>query len=154
MELKFVHIHHVKLFLFFIAEYNDYFYGHSSLWNRRSKRAVISTTRLRHSLLFFRGKIFEWGSKRYPWPRLGRPLSSCAINWQFVKKGRSKCTMDEIETWNLHYVSKYGRYRLFSNNCHHFVNRLAFKLSRDCKMSYFQHVRKSLNSSLLLKKGV
>lgn len=129
-----------------IAETNDYFYGHTSLWNRRNKRAMVSTTRLRHSLLLFRGKVFEWGSKRYPWPELARLPWSCNIKWQFVKKGRSQCSLNEIEIWNLRYVIKYGRYRLFSNNCHHYVNRMAYKLRTDCRSRYIQYVEKGTAS--------
>ena len=94
-------------------------------------------------MLLFRGKIFEWGSKRYPWPKLGRPAWSCDIKWKLLKERRSKCTLDEIETWNEYYVMKYGPYRLFSNNCHHYVNRLAFKLSTDCRDAHVRYVKKA-----------
>ncbi|XP_046842781.1 uncharacterized protein LOC124436850 [Xenia sp. Carnegie-2017] len=114
------------------ADYNDYFYGSLSLWPGLKKRDIVKTFRLTHSVLLFRGKVFEWGSEKYKWPEMGRPSSSCKLKWNYEKKGRSRCSLDEIEVWNSQYEAKYSRYRLITNNCHHYVNRLADKLKTNC----------------------
>lgn len=100
--------------------------------------------------MLYRGKIFEWGSKRYPWPTLGRPVWSCGIRWDFERKGSSNCTLEEVELWSENYAMKYGRYRLLKNNCHHYVNRLAYKLGKDCATRYIQYVKKSSDIELSL----
>ena len=124
-----------------LDRYNDYFYGSTKLCLFRGKRGIVSTTKWAHSLLLFRGKIYEWGSDDYPWPTMGRSPSSCDINWRFYRIGTSKCTKSDIDKWNDAYKrsfpykilwsKRYG-YNFLFNNCHHYVNRLAAKLKSNC----------------------
>ena len=120
------------------ATSSDYFYGDTSLgwWGKKSKRGKIvsNTWRLRHSLLLFRGTIFEWGIKRSGVKTydMSRSLGDCKISWTYSRKGESRCLLSDAQTWTKAYRRHYGGYKLFSNNCHHFVNRLGTYLKTDC----------------------
>jgi hypothetical protein len=115
---------------------SDYFYGQTSLgwWGKKGKRNIVSNTwTLRHSLLLFRGTIFEWGIKRggVKTYDMGRSLNDCKISWK-GRKGESRCRLSDAQAWTKAYRRKYHGYRLFSNNCHHFVNRLGGYLQTNC----------------------
>lgn len=125
--------HVVDLFFFslYIAKTSDYFYGDASLFAGRNKRGFrVRTWRFRHSLLLFRGVIFEWGIKRSHYMK--RPLTSCNVKWRRNKRGKSRCLLSDVKKWTRAYHRRYGRYRLFRNNSHHFVNRLSKYLDKNC----------------------
>ena len=114
---------------------SGYYYGSTSLsfWGKRGS-IVRNTWRLRHSLLQFRGIIFEWGIKRNGVKTydMGRSLSDCKIKWSYSKKGYSRCLSSDAQRWTRAYRGRYGKYRLFSNNCHHYVNKLGRYLATNC----------------------
>ncbi len=118
--------------LYSVTQSSDYFYGDTSLWgSKKGKRTIVRNTwRLRHSLLLFRGTIFEWGINRnYDMNRTPR---HCAIKWSWGRKGESKCLLSDAKTWTRAYKRRYGKYRLLFNNCHDFVNRLGRYLATNC----------------------
>eukprot|EP00058_Branchiostoma_floridae_P023887 XP_002609377.1 hypothetical protein BRAFLDRAFT_86468 [Branchiostoma floridae] len=81
-----------------------FFHGRSPLFRRRRRgvRPVFQWSPV-HRVLLFRGEVFEWG----------------------VGSKRAEFFARE-------YKSRYGSYRLFSNNCHFFVNRLMRYLDSGC----------------------
>lgn len=97
-----------------------------------SGRKKRGTSRVNHSVLLFRGKVYEWGSSEYPWPNLGRNPSSCDIQWNWTPKSWSKCITRDTKQWSDNYKGTYGEYKVISNNCHHYAKRLAAKLFGDC----------------------
>jgi hypothetical protein len=76
--------------LYSLAKSSDYFYGDTSLWlfkkiKKLKKRSIVSYTwTLRHSLLIFRGTIFEWGIDDSYYMR--RTPRDCDISWSWRRK--------------------------------------------------------------------
>lgn len=95
----------------------------------RRKRGVIWRWTFNHSLILFRGKVFEWGINFTYF--MNRRPSSCYINWHRGKKGTSRCSLADIEDWTRAYGKKYT-YNLLTNNCHVFSNALAKHLDTNC----------------------
>ncbi|CAB4003728.1 Hypothetical predicted protein [Paramuricea clavata] len=111
---------------------SEYFYGTTSLNKDRKREFSVFKWKLDHSLLMFRGKIFEWGmgdSKTY---KMNRNPSQCSITWSSGSKGTSKCLLSDVEEWTRNYPKRNGEYHLLKNNCHYFVNRLVRHLNTDC----------------------
>ena len=109
----------------------DYYVGEMSLWDAKGKgkRNVIWPWTISHSMILFRGKVFEWGiDKTY---YMKRSPSSCKITWRSKKESFSRCTLRQVERWTRDYGAK-NNYNLLTNNCHMFVNRLAKYLYSDC----------------------
>ena len=125
---------YTNLIFFSLASYSAYYYGSTSLWGgKKGKRAIVRNTwTLRHSLLQFRGKIFEWGLGKSKTYSMTRALGDCKIRWSWGRKGESRCLLSDAENWTRRYRSNYGSYKLLSNNCHHFVNRLGRYLASNC----------------------
>ena len=124
-----------------IGRYNNYYVGEMSLFKAKGKgkRFVIWPWSISHSMLLFRGKVFEWGINRTYYMR--RDPSSCYIKWRSRSEGSSRCTLNDAKRW----TRKYGRkntYNLLFNNCHMFVNALANYLKSNCGRWLFT---KSLN---------
>ena len=116
----------------FADDYSDYYVGQMSLADAmkgRKKRGVIFPWTLTHSMILFRGKVFEWGiNKSY---YMSRDPGSCKITWRRRWASFSKCTLNDAVTW----TKRYGRrntYNIVFNNCHMFVNRLSRYLYSDC----------------------
>lgn len=113
------------------AQSNDYFYGTTKLFGSSKKRDIVSNKcLLKHSLLLFRGQIFEWG-KSYNGVTNRRP-GDCKITWTWTSKEESRCPLSDAKTWAHSYKNKYGKYHLLKNNCHYFVNRLGHYLQTNC----------------------
>ena len=124
-----------------LAQSNDFYYGSTSLSKKGRKRGIPGTRTPRHSLLLFRGTIFEWGIATgaggwWLWKtrsfRIGYNPASCDISWHNHREGESRCTKNEIITWTRQYEGRYGKYSLLDNNCHHFVRHLRSKLNTNC----------------------
>ena len=107
----------------------QYYYGSTSLF--KGKKRVFKWS-LKHSLILFRGKIFEWGLGRPKTYKMNRSPSDCKIKWTWSSKGSSRCRLSDAETWTRNYRRRYGGYRLFTNNCHYFVNRFMSYLRSNC----------------------
>ena len=111
---------------------NSYFLGQMRLSDAikgRGKRNVIFPWTPTHSMILFRGKIFEWGIN-YSYYMYRNP-SSCVITWSWSAKGQSRCSLWDVERW----TRAYGRthtYNILWDNCHMFVNRLAKYLNTNC----------------------
>ncbi|CAB4007689.1 Hypothetical predicted protein [Paramuricea clavata] len=111
---------------------SPYYLGEMSLSDAikgKRKRYVIWPWTLTHSMILFRGKVFEWGINYTYY--MNRSPSSCQITWHWGAKGFSKCSLSDVESW----TRAYGRsntYDILSNNCHMFVNRLAKYLNTNC----------------------
>lgn len=127
---------HFQWHFSFPGRHSDYFLGEMSIPDTilgRNKRNIISPWTFSHSLLLFRGKVFEWGI-RSGWRLnyyMDRRPSSCTIKWHWGSKGSSKCSLRDAEKWTREFGRKY-RYSLLWNNCHHFVNHLVKYLSTNC----------------------
>ncbi|XP_035685006.1 uncharacterized protein LOC118421667 [Branchiostoma floridae] len=111
-----------------------FLHGRSPLFRRRRRgvRPVFQWSPV-HRVLLFRGEVFEWGvgSKKESWEGLRCP-SDCAVTWRKSAAGYSTCTREQAEFFAREYKSRYGSYRLFTNNCHFFVNRLMRYLDSGC----------------------
>ena len=95
----------------------------------KGKRNVIWPWTVSHSMILFRGKVFEWGiGKTY---YMGRSPSSCQITWRSNRESYSSCTLSQVENWTRNYGAT-NTYNLLTNNCHMFVNKLAKYLYDDC----------------------
>ncbi|XP_033645336.1 uncharacterized protein LOC117304830 [Asterias rubens] len=84
-----------------------------------------------HTLVYFRGDVFEWGAglmRSYENGTLGRDPHGCPIKWTLP--GQSNCTTTEIKQVASTYLTRFGRYDLLLNNCHNFSRRLIEKLLR------------------------
>lgn len=115
--------------LYFLGPQGEYFYGTTEL-GKGGKR--VFTLKPKHSLLMFRGKMFEWGFGTPKTYRMDRNPAQCSISWEFVSKGMSKCRLDQIEQWTQNYPNLHGGYQVTTNNCHYFVNRLMEHLKTNC----------------------
>ncbi|CAB4002033.1 Hypothetical predicted protein [Paramuricea clavata] len=109
-----------------------YYLGEMSLPDAKKgkrKRDIIWPWTLTHSMIRFRGNVFEWGiNKTY---YMNRSPSSSQIWWHRGAKGHSKCLLSDVKSW----TKAYGRsntYHILANNCHMFVNRLAKYLNTNC----------------------
>ncbi|XP_019643505.1 PREDICTED: uncharacterized protein LOC109484604 [Branchiostoma belcheri] len=111
-----------------------FFHGRTRLFRRR-RRGVDTVFQWSpsHRVLLFRGEVFEWGvgAKMRWWEGLRCP-SDCAVKWKRSPAGYSTCTRAQAELFSRQYKSCYGSYRLFTNNCHYFVNRLMKYLDSGC----------------------
>ena len=117
---------------FLVSASADYFYGTTSLFKGRKREFSVFQWKLDHSLLMFRGKIFEWGLGDQKTYKMNRDPSQCSISWSSGSKGRSKCLLSDVEDWTEDYPNEYGKYDLLTNNCHFFVNRLVKFLNTNC----------------------
>ena len=106
---------------------SDYYVGETPL-NRRKRMAIFPWT-YSHSMIFFRGVVFEWGINDSYY--MSRSPSSCQITWRSASESSSKCTLNDAKTWTRDYGRK-NTYSWKTNNCHMFVNRLAKYLNDDC----------------------
>ncbi|XP_033746423.1 uncharacterized protein LOC117331696 [Pecten maximus] len=118
-----------------------YFFGTTSLlcmtysyYFRRSKRSARMPTMLPiHSWLYYEGKYVEFGiyhNYRKPYNysiSIERPAvgDKCAFRLDQTPQGYSSLGVDCIEGCARNYVRTYGEYRLFTNNCHVFLNRIS-----------------------------
>ena len=114
-----------------LGKYADYFVGEMSLLDAKGKgkRAAIWPLTPSHSMILFRGKVFEWGINYSYY--MGRSPSSCKITWRSTRESYSRCTLSQVEQWTRDYGAN-NIYNLAFNNCHMFVNRLAKYLYSDC----------------------
>ncbi|XP_071965668.1 uncharacterized protein [Antedon mediterranea] len=114
-------------------------------WNKRLRRSLpnpnedptkrgpppnpIDELRLTHSMLTFRGKVFEWGvlplspiSRNFGW--MNRKSESKCISWDVAPRGTSRCSLEEATAWAENYHLVEGSYNLLLNNCHMFVKKM------------------------------
>ncbi|XP_033122974.1 uncharacterized protein LOC117121773 [Anneissia japonica] len=104
---------------------------------RRSPPNPIDEYRPTHSLLRFRGQVFEWGvaplSLRFrSRGSMNRDPSSQCITWDNAPRGKSACTLAQAQEWADNYHSTYGSYNLLLNNCHMFVIEMMTFLETGC----------------------
>ncbi|XP_078575542.1 uncharacterized protein LOC144861492 [Branchiostoma floridae x Branchiostoma japonicum] len=89
-----------------------------------------------HSVLFYRGVIYEWGMRdnnaadKGTWEGV-RPVGDCSVQWK-SSSGYSFCSIDEVYQFSRGYKDRYGEYSVRTNNCHHYVNRMMAYLWSDC----------------------
>ena len=124
----------MRRYLFFLDYNSDYYVGEMRLGDTRRKRNVIFPWKLKHSMILFRGKVFEWGIMNSSGLRsydMTRDPSSCKITWRSNRESYSSCTLSQVENWTRNYGAT-NTYNLFRNNCHMFVNKLAKYLYDDC----------------------
>ena len=84
--------------------------------------------------LFLRGMVFEWGTGVAGFHAGNEALvSSCDVTWEDTPALNTSCSVDVAEEFTRNYRAEHGGYNLFSNNCHHFANRLLELVSSsDC----------------------
>ena len=122
-----------------LGTYADYYVGEMGLLEaldgikgKRKRRSAIYPYTISHSMILFRGKVFEWGAIfGYHQYYMRRNPSSCLIRWRPRRESYSSCTLSQVEAWTRRYGAT-KRYNLFTNNCHMFVNNLAKYLYSDC----------------------
>ncbi|OWF51648.1 uncharacterized protein LOC110448862 isoform X2 [Mizuhopecten yessoensis] len=118
-----------------------YFFGTTNLfcmtysyYFRRPKRtARMPTLKPIHSWIQYDGHYVEFGiyhnySKPYNYSvSIERPAvgDKCNYRLQQTPKGYSSLGIDCIKGCARNYMRKYGKYRLFLNNCHVFINRIS-----------------------------
>ncbi|XP_069101507.1 uncharacterized protein [Argopecten irradians] len=105
-----------------------------SYYFRRDKRSASMFPFLPiHSWLYYEGKYVEFGiyhNYRKPYNysvSVERPAvgDKCGFKQHHAPKGYSSLGIDCIEGCARNYIRTYGDYKLFSNNCHVFLNRIS-----------------------------
>ncbi|CAH1271867.1 Hypp4724 [Branchiostoma lanceolatum] len=114
-----------------------FFHGTTPLFRRRRDVSEVCTLCTVHRVLLFRGEVFEWGVGADDWESKvawegHRCPSDCQILWANHVAGYSTCTREQAEQFTRDFKARYGTYNLFTNNCHHFVNRLMNYLDSGC----------------------
>ncbi|XP_035684837.1 uncharacterized protein LOC118421596 [Branchiostoma floridae] len=114
-----------------------FFHGTTPLFRRRRDVNEVCTLCTVHRVLLFRGEVFEWGVGADDWENKvawegHRCPSDCQILWAGYVAGYSTCTREQAEQFTRDFKARYGTYNLFTNNCHHFVNRLMNYLDSGC----------------------
>ncbi|XP_041483911.1 uncharacterized protein LOC121430648 [Lytechinus variegatus] len=123
-----------------IADYSNVYHWHikfkdfpcgvpSSSWSGRRKRdTYLNKWALKHSMVNFRGKYYEWGNDDviYRDGGIGRQgRSYCYGQKSYV--GRSRCTKEQADRLGAWY-SRNNVYWFLFNNCHHYAEWLINRL--------------------------
>lgn len=117
---------------------NEKFFGkrrfkRSSIGRYKRKAPSVNPWNPTHSWIYFHGYYFEFGITN----RIGEPLvatiSQVRPAWgdkcrHDLRRGKTRYTylsLDCVARCTRNYKSVFGRYHLFLNNCHHFVNLMS-----------------------------
>ncbi|KAK3086341.1 hypothetical protein FSP39_017078 [Pinctada imbricata] len=122
-----------------------YYFGTTSLWcmmrnAKKGKRASApsrSVLRPSHRFIYYQGYYFEFGIGPrdlavYAKTNAGSPR--CSPRREGSPAGYSKLSVECIKRCTRSYERRFGKWRLFTHNCHHFTNNLSKVLcnSRRC----------------------
>ncbi|XP_072016066.1 uncharacterized protein [Amphiura filiformis] len=92
----------------------------------------LNRYKLDHSLLYFRGRSYEWGAgmfmRSFINGTINRNPVNCGSGITWTLQGRSNCTVDQAMQMAHSYHRAFGEYALLLNNCHIFVERFIEKL--------------------------
>jgi hypothetical protein len=86
-----------------------------------------------HRLIYYKQHVFEWGAGArgyYVGPHAA--VTDCPTTWEVLPAGHSTCSVEQLRLFATSYKRTYGGYNLLANNCHHFANRAALLLLRNC----------------------
>ena len=123
-----------------ISDYTDgYFFGTQSLtclfvdniWKKDSIPPFRNTLEFSHRLVYYRNAVYEFGPSgvyTYNVPDWKAALI-CAVKWESTPAGNSNCSEQSLTDYLAGYTGRYGIYKLFTNNCHIFANRVSAFLS-------------------------
>ncbi|CAH1786815.1 unnamed protein product [Owenia fusiformis] len=143
---------------------DGYWFGTQNLncmmgwWFHRARRDVAParhTLTYAHRLVFYGGKVFEWGVTSKMTYNVGYDPSKphCEITWEEQPAGRSNCSHVDMVEFTKSYPDNYGMYNAFTNNCHHFANYFSHRLiSGQCGMQdnawqeFMRHLWQGLSS--------
>lgn len=119
---------------------HPYFFGTQNLncVKGRTRRSIIPTRfvwDISHRLVYYRDAVYELHpggvyTRTSPnWELANR----CNVTWESTPAGTSTCSIEEMREFANNYVSNYGGYNLFTNNCHKFANRVStFLFQSNC----------------------
>ncbi|XP_061164277.1 uncharacterized protein LOC133173302 [Saccostrea echinata] len=91
------------------------------------------TFKFSHRWIYIDGMYLEFGNRvgrdaalvKYDYPNLG---NVCTMTKEKRPAGYTRLSRGCIKSCIKHYVDKFGNYGFYTNNCHHFVNKISILL--------------------------
>ncbi|KAJ8299778.1 hypothetical protein KUTeg_023838 [Tegillarca granosa] len=103
-----------------------YYFGTTNLWCiKKYKRGAApsrGTWTLKHRWIYYEGFYFERLGNGEVYGKQPTAASKCSWRRESSPAGYSSLSVNCIKRCTEKYRARYGRYRLLSNNCHHFAN--------------------------------
>ncbi|KAJ8299508.1 LOW QUALITY PROTEIN: hypothetical protein KUTeg_023568 [Tegillarca granosa] len=103
-----------------------YYFGTTNLWCiKKYKRGAApsrGTWTLKHRWIYYEGFYFERLGNGEVYGNKPTAASKCSWRRESSPAGYSSLSVNCIKRCTEKYRARYGRYRLLSNNCHHFAN--------------------------------